>query len=389
MDDLKGKVQECDNLKKRIKKLEEDLEEKNKMLNKINDLDRVTKERDLLLVKLNNQAKRFEECVKNQRQVSAELNLSPRTLGDETDLQKIREMVIKEVREEMEQKVTQELRAIETQNRDKRKEFEERYKVLLLQKEKEMETLKQSLKKETEAASYTAFITKEEAVNKLIENKLNVYCEALLARKVHIEKLEEKLKQQENVIGEERNVMAQLMTGWVAEIRDVKAKEESMKDEIKKLNETGKNLRLESNALKDEIEKLKEIEKNLRLESNALKDEIEKLKETEKNLRLESEALKEKEREAKQNINMLKHKYRVAKKTGINYKEFAKKKDEFIQSEHKRLEEGYKKAIIQVQKRYDEVISAHKKQMQTKFRELDSQYRERIEQMENPKQVQN
>ncbi|KAL2738871.1 golgin subfamily A member 4-like isoform X1 [Vespula squamosa] len=342
LDGLKGKEKECDNLQKRIKRLEEDLEEKEKKLRKVNDLEKITEERDQLLEKLNNQAKRFEECLRNQRQGSAELNLSPRTLGEETDLQKIREVVIKEVREEMEQKVIQELRAIGEQYREKRKEFEERYKVTLLQKEQEMKTLKHSIISEKESI-FSFFKAKEQFVSKFIENKLKTYHEELLARNLHIEQLEERLKQNEDDIEEERNLMAQVMTTWVAEIKDIKAKEVSMKDDI---------------------QKLREIEESLRIENNALK---------------------EKEKEIKNDISMLKLKYQAARKSANNYKEHAEKKENFFRSECKRIEEGYEKAMTQVQKRHDEVISDYEKQVTTKLKEIDCRYRKRIEQMENTK----
>lgn len=277
LDGLKGKEKECDNLQKRIKRLEEDLQENEKKLRKINDLEKITEERDQLLEKLNNQAKRFEECLKNQRQLSAELNLSPRTLEEETDLQKIREVVIKEVREEMEQKVIQELRAMEEQYREKRKEFEERYKVTLLQKEQEVKTLKHSIISEKETI-FSSFKAKEQFVSKFIENKLKTYHEELLARQLQIERLEERLKRNESDIEEEKNLMAQVMTTWAAEIKDIKAKEVSMKDDI---------------------QKLREIEESLRIENNALK---------------------EKEKEIKDNVDMLKLKYQAAKKSAHNYK---------------------------------------------------------------------
>ncbi|KAF7384541.1 hypothetical protein HZH68_014153 [Vespula germanica] len=290
LDGLKGKEKECDNLQKRIKRLEEDLQENEKKLRKINDLEKITEERDQLLEKLNNQAKRFEECLKNQRQLSAELNLSPRTLEEETDLQKIREVVIKEVREEMEQKVIQELRAMEEQYREKRKEFEERYKVTLLQKEQEMKTLKHSIISEKETI-FSSFKAKEQFVSKFIENKLKTYHEELLARQLQIERLEERLKRNESDIEEEKNLMAQVMTTWAAEIKDIKAKEE-------------------------------------------------------------------KEKEIKDNVDMLKLKYQAARKSAHNYKEHAEKKENFFLSECKRIEEGYKKAMTQVQKRHDEVIKS-------------------------------
>ncbi|XP_035726359.1 centromere-associated protein E-like [Vespa mandarinia] len=341
LDCLKGKEKECDNLQKRIKRLEEDVQEKERKIRKINDFDKITEERDQLLEKLNNQAIRFEECLRNQRQVSGKLNLSPRTLEEETDLQKIREMVIKEVREEMEQKVTQELRAIGEQYREKNKEFEERYKVTLLQKEQEVKKLKHSIsEKET---IFSSFKMREQFVSKFIENKLKTYHEELLTRKLKIEQLEERLKQNESDIEDERNLMAQVMTTWVAEIKDIKAKDVTMKDDIKNL---------------------REIEETLRIENNALKEQ---------------------EKEIKNNIDMLKLKYQSARKSAINYKEHAEKKEKFFLSECKRIEEGYKKAMTQVQKRHDEVMSNYEEKVKIKIKEIECQHRKRIEQMENTK----
>ncbi|KAK2587256.1 hypothetical protein KPH14_002993 [Odynerus spinipes] len=303
--DLKDKKEECDNLRQRIEQLEKDVQEKEEKLNKIKELEHIKEERDQLLVKLNSQTTQFEECLKNQRQVSAELNLSPRTLRDETDFQKIREVVVKEVREEMEQKVIQELRAIEEQYREKRKELEERYKVILL----ELQTRYNEKAQEVETLKDTVLSEKEE------------------------------LKQKDDDVEEERNLMAHVMTTWVEEIKDIKAREESMKDEI---------------------QRIREMEESLRIECNDLK---------------------EKEKEMKSSIDTLKNKYHAAKRSAINYKEHAERKEKFFLSECKRIEEGYKKAMTQVQQKHDAVISAYEKQVATKVKELECQYRERIEQM--------
>ncbi|XP_012147643.1 uncharacterized protein LOC100883073 isoform X3 [Megachile rotundata] len=292
-------------MEQRIKQLEKDLQVKDEELEKLKDFEKIREERDQLVLKLKNQAKQFEQYVKNQKQVSAELNLSPRSSSDGTDFQKIKEIMIKEVREEMEQKVIEELRGIEEQHREKRKELEERYKTILL----ELQTRCNEKTQELESLK-----------------------EAMLTEK-------EELKQKESDVDEERNLMAQVMTKWAAEIREIKDKEAEMNEKLQQL------------------------------------------KDSEENLKSEIKTLKEKEKEMKTNIDTLKHKYQSAKKTANNYKEHAENKEKFLLSECKRIEEGYKRAMNQVQQKLEAIVSTQEEQVATKLKELECQYTERIEQM--------
>ncbi|CAK9826361.1 Centrosomal protein of 152 kDa [Anthophora retusa] len=332
-------------MEQQIKQLEKDLKGKDEELEKLKDFEKLKEERDQLVLKLKNQAKQFEQYVKNQKQVSAELNLSPRSSSDGTDFQKIKEIMIKEVREEMEQKVVEELRGIEEQHQGKRKELEERYKAVLLElqtkcseKAQEVESLKETMLTE-KVKIHSSFKAKEQFVSQMIETKLETYYKELVARKLKIEKLQEELKQKESDVDEERNLMAQVMTKWAAEIREIKDKE---------------------------------IEMNERLLQ---------LKESEENLKVEIKALKEKEKEMKSTVDTLKHKYQSAKKTANNYKEYAENKEKFLLCECKRIEEGYKRAMNQVQQKLEAIVSTQEEQVATKLKELECQYTERIEQM--------
>ncbi|XP_043261518.1 centrosomal protein of 152 kDa [Colletes gigas] len=332
-------------MEQRIKQLEKDLQGKDEKLERLKDFEKIKDEREQLVIKLKNQAKQFEQYVKNQKQVSAELNLSPRSSSDGTDFQKLKEIMIKEVREEMEQKVVEELRGIEEQHREKRKELEERYKTVLLElqtrcneKAQEVETLKEAMLSE-KVKIHSSFKAKEQFVSQMIETKLETYYKELVARKLKIEQLQEELNQKENDVEEERNLMAQVMTKWATEIREIKDKE---------------------------------VEMNAKLQQ---------LKESEENLKVEMDTLKDKEKEMKNNIDVLKHKYQSAKKTANNYKEHAENKEKFLLSECKRIEEGYKRAMNQVQQKLDAIVSTQEEQVATKLKELECQYTERIEQM--------
>ncbi|XP_076387161.1 uncharacterized protein LOC100883073 isoform X1 [Megachile rotundata] len=332
-------------MEQRIKQLEKDLQVKDEELEKLKDFEKIREERDQLVLKLKNQAKQFEQYVKNQKQVSAELNLSPRSSSDGTDFQKIKEIMIKEVREEMEQKVIEELRGIEEQHREKRKELEERYKTILLElqtrcneKTQELESLKEAMLTE-KVKIHSSFKAKEQFVSQMIETKLETYYKELVARKLKIEQLQEELKQKESDVDEERNLMAQVMTKWAAEIREIKDKEAEMNEKLQQL------------------------------------------KDSEENLKSEIKTLKEKEKEMKTNIDTLKHKYQSAKKTANNYKEHAENKEKFLLSECKRIEEGYKRAMNQVQQKLEAIVSTQEEQVATKLKELECQYTERIEQM--------
>ncbi|XP_076221585.1 uncharacterized protein LOC116428549 [Nomia melanderi] len=288
-------------MEQKIKQLEKDLQGKDEEIERLKEFEKLKEERDQLVLKLKNQAKQFEQYVKNQKQVSAELNLSPRSSSDGTDFQKIKEIMIKEVREEMEQKVEKKLKGITEQHREKRKELDERYKTVLLElrnrcneKTQEVETLKESMR---------------------------------------AEKLQEELKQKENDVEEERNLMAQVMTKWAAEIREIKSKEAEMNEKLQQL------------------------------------------KESEESLKEEITALKEKEKEMKSSIDTWKHKYQSAKKTANNYKEHGENKGKFLSSECKRIEEGYKRVLNQVQQNLEAMVSTQEQQLAAKLKELESVYR--------------
>lgn len=270
-------------MEQRIKQLETDLQGKNEELERLKEFEKVKIERDQLVSKLKNQAKQFEQYVKNQKQVFAELNLSPRThSNDGTDFQKIIEIMVKEIREEMEQKVAEDLRGIEERHREMRKKLEDTYKTILLklknrchEKIQEVETLKTML---TEKVKIHSYFKAKEQFSQMVETELETYYKELVAKNLKIEKLEEILKQKENDVDEERNLMAQVMSQWAAEITEVKGKEVKMNERLQQL------------------------------------------KESEENLKTEIKILKEKEKEMKSNIDTLKNKYQSAKQTANNYK---------------------------------------------------------------------
>ncbi|XP_046601871.1 centrosomal protein of 152 kDa-like isoform X2 [Neodiprion lecontei] len=309
------------------------------------EINMLKEERDQLVVKLKDQARQFERYVKSQMQVSVELNNSPRSLTGDADLQKMREIAIKEVREEMEEKVTDELKGIEEQHKQRQKEIEEQYKTLLLElqsrcreKTEEVEAVKETMIAER-LRLQSRFKAQEQTIAKMIEAKLEKMHHELVARKIRIESLLEELRRREIDMEEQRNVMAQVMSEWASEIRSVKTKEAEMNQDIEKLKQ----------------------------KEEALTEEVKDLKQTEEDM--------------KSNINMLKHKYQSARKTAQNYKELAENKEKFFLSECERIKEGYKRAMNQVQQKVDAIVSSQEKQVSTKMAELESQYEEQLEQM--------
>lgn len=61
----------------------------------------------------------------------------------------------------------------------------------------------------------------------------------------------------------------------------------------------------------------------------------------------------------------------------LGFQSYAEKKGEFLSGECKRIEEGYKKAMNEVQQNF----SAHNEKYAAKVKELEYQYTEKIEQM--------
>ncbi|EGI66042.1 hypothetical protein G5I_05433 [Acromyrmex echinatior] len=323
-----GRMNESAALEQRIQQFEHDLRSKDEKLSRLlKDFKKIKDERDQLVVKLRNQAKQFEQFVKSQNKMSAELNLSPRSTGDNTDFQKMKEIMAKEVREEMEQRVAKELRGIGEQNRKELEELQGKYKITVLElqkqcseKDQEMETLRKEIKEEK---------MKVDQISQIIGSKVETYSQEFQARRLCIEKLTMALKKKENQVEEDRNYMAEIMTKWMTELKESKAKEKE-KDE--------------------EIQKLKVIEEKLNVE---LKTLMEKQKH-------------------------LKNKYRKAKQTANNYKSHAENNREFLLRECKRIEEGYKKAIEKAQ----QSCLVHDEQYTTKAKKLEQQHIEKMEQMQ-------
>ena len=257
-------------LDQRVKQLERDLEVKEQKLQTLKDFEKIKEDRDRLVSKLKTQAHQFQQFIKSQKQVSAELNLSPRSVNDYTDLQRIKEVTAKEVREDMEQRVAEELKAIEEKNRQRQKQIEEKYKGALLdlqmkcrEKAKEAEAMREVMLTE-KVKLHTSFKTQEQLIKQMIEAKLERYHQELLARKLKIEELQEKLRWKEKDADEERNVMAQVMSEWATEIREIKNKEMEVSEELRKSRETEKRL----NA---EIKELKATEKEMQMSLENLK----------------------------------------------------------------------------------------------------------------------
>ncbi|XP_043282129.1 centrosomal protein of 152 kDa isoform X2 [Venturia canescens] len=325
-------------LEERVKQLEMDLAAKELKLQKLKDMEKIKEERNQLLIKLKNQAKQFEQYVKSQKRMSAELNLSPRSSADGTEMQRLREIATREVREEMEQKVAKELRLIEDQHREKQKSLEEKYKSALIElhtrcneKTKEIESLREAVHMD-KVKLHTSLKAQEKIVAQMIDAKLDSFNRELAARKLKIEELQEKLQQKENDTEEERNVWAQQMSEWLVEIRDIKSNEEKMTEEIKTLKEVEKCL---TQKIKTMMEK--EVTLNSRLKS--------------------------------------------AKKTALNWKERAEKTDKFLSIERKRIEENYERAMKLAQEKIEAIISAAEEHVAVKLKEVEVQYEEQLEQM--------
>lgn len=264
-------------LEQKIQQLEQDLRNKDDKLSRLlKDYEKIKDERDQSVTKLRNQAKQFEQYVKSQNKVSAELNLSPRSTSDSADFQKMKEIMAKEVREGMEQMVVKELREIEERNFEKRKELEEKYKTIVSEWQKKYnERNREVIILQNEIMAEKAKVSQ---INQIIGNKLEICSRELQARKLQIEKLEADLKKKENEVEEDRNWMAQMMTEWAAELKKSKAKE---------------------------------TEKD---------GDIEKLKSNEEKLNSKIKVLEDKEKNMKSDMDMLKHKYQKARETAHNYK---------------------------------------------------------------------
>lgn len=347
-------------LEQRLQQLEHELRSKDENLSRLlKDLEKIKDERDQLLVKLRNQAKQFEQYVKSQSKVSAELNLSPRSTSDSTDFQKMKEIMAKEMREGMEQRVAKELRGIGEQNRKEREELERKYKITVLElqkkcseKDREMEALRKEIMTEKMKVDQLSQISQK------IGSKLETCNQQLQAQKLRIEKLNMDLQTKENQVEEDRNYMAEIMIKWLAELKESKAKEKEKDEEIQKLRSDDIMTKCFA-ELKES--KAKEKDKD---------EEIQKLRSVEGKLNSDIKILLDKQRH-------LINKYLKAKQTANNYRSYALSNKEFLLRECKRVEEGYKKAIKEVQ----QSCLAHDEQYVAKAKRLEHQHAEKKEQM--------
>ncbi|XP_044014125.1 putative uncharacterized protein DDB_G0282133 [Aphidius gifuensis] len=326
----------------RLKQLELKLQEKEVQLQRLHDLDKLKDERDQLVTKLKHQAKQFEQYVKSQKQVQAELNLSPRSTIDGVDFQKLREMSTKEVREEMEQKVAEELRIIDDKHREKQRIIEQKYKTALNELNEKTKNVLQAERMKLQSS----FKAQEQIFTQIFEVKLDEYKRELNIRNLKIEELQTLLRRKEHEIEEEKNDMAQVMSEWILEIQTVK--------------ETGLKLQQENNKLHDDNKLLKINETKLNEAIEMLKSKITELNDA---------------------IDLIKQKYQKAKTTASNYKIYAANKEKFLSGECKRIEEGYKKALNQVEQKLNEMIDTQEKEVNEKLTKMQNNYEEQIQKL--------
>ncbi|XP_063980474.1 centrosomal protein of 152 kDa [Diachasmimorpha longicaudata] len=328
----------------RVKQLELELQEKDAQLQRLKELDKIKAERDQLVTKLKTQAMHFEQYVKSQRQVSAELNLSPRSLQDVVDFQKLQEIPNEEIHPKAD-----ELRMIEDQHREKQRHIEEKYKSVLIdlnkrydEKTKELEAAKEAIMAE-KLRLHNSFKEQKQLVGQVIEAKLEGYRQELVARKLKIEELQTELKKKEMDMEEEKNYMAQMMAQWAAEIEGSKRKEKKMQEDIDRLQQM-------ENTLREEVK-----------------------------------GLQIKEKKFKESFDTLKHKYQVAKTTAQNYREYAAKEKEFYSLECKRIDEGYKEAICRVQQNFYDILEAQEKEAKKTIEQVEKDHEEQLQKLRQKK----
>ncbi|XP_011298306.1 golgin subfamily B member 1-like [Fopius arisanus] len=336
----------CDGRKKemyldaKVKQLELELQEKDAQLERLKDLDKIKVERDQLVTQLKVQEKQFEQYIKNQRQEVAEFNLSRRNVQDGVELEKLREMSIKEKETKAE-----ELKIIEDQHREKQKHIEEKYKLILMELNKRYEEKAKALEAAKEAIMaekvrlHNSFKEQKQFVEQMIEAKLEGYRQELVARKLKIEELQTELRKKEMDMEEEKNYMAQMMSQWAAEMEGIRKKEKNMQEQI---------------------DRLQGVEKNLKEEISGLQAKEKKLKGT---------------------LEILRHKYQIAKSTAQNYREYAAKEKEFYSLECKRIDEGYKEAISRVQQNYYDILETQEREAKKKIEQVEKDYEGQVQKL--------
>ena len=84
--------------------------------------------------------------------------------------------------------------------------------------------------------SHSSIRAQEQIVAKLIETQLKYYHKELLDNKLQIEKLQFMIQEKHHEIEEEKNFMAQLISEWAEEMKEIKQKNVKLQQDIILLN---------------------------------------------------------------------------------------------------------------------------------------------------------
>ncbi|XP_008215536.1 protein CROWDED NUCLEI 2-like [Nasonia vitripennis] len=241
----------------------------------------------------------------------------------------IHETTLKEMKKKMEAKVVEELRYIKSQYEQKYKTDLEKYEkvLLLLRRELKEKNVQMQLQQESYLAEKLKITSdtkmREEQLVKLVEAKMLVFQKQILLKNEEIENLNSKIVQTEMLFEEDKTLMAKIMSEWISEIQNIVKKNSDLEKENSDLDK-----------------KLKESE--------------------ELNVKFctEVQALKKK---AASDFQLFKKKYELIKKSALNYKEYARKKEEYVIHQCKRVESGYKKALEIIKQKIEALIILHEK----------------------------
>lgn len=120
-------------------------------------------------------------------------------------------------------------------------------------KESEIKTMQEKMKAEKMQLS-ASYKKQEQQIVTLIQTRIELFQQELIARKMKIQELQKQLCRRESDNHEDRNAITQVMSEWSSQIFNVQKKEEILTDELKKLRMAEENLSTEVKYLKEKEE---------------------------------------------------------------------------------------------------------------------------------------
>lgn len=211
---------------------------------------------------------------------------------------------------------------------------------------------------------------------KLMEKKYREDVEQLQSRIILITEDFEEKAHEVNVRAEQLQFLRSTILQEREEFgKSLKQKDDDFKVAIEKYRVEYENNQKKVEELMDQLNEKKELIDEERLSMERLKEQInEERKSLAKREEETLNKLKKLQLESTKAIEELHEKFKSAKKTAVNYKQFAEDKEKHYRNECERLKIAYTELIEKAEKRFKETLTNKERSHQEKMKKLETEF---------------